>query len=241
MTSSQISNLPVIKVFVTELIKIAKSRKFFYQPREIINTELIPRISGKLNSNYIISLDIGSEKHEKQFEIHQPQQIHPPQQIYPPQQKKQIMQTSYQRAPAAKIIKIMPRQIQQITQITNSAQGKPYPAMHPPQTFQTEIKEDYGKITALLKDPSISSIECSGPDKNITIIRAGMKQLTKITLNPVEIKQFLEKVASIAKVPLIEGVFRAAVENFVINAVVSEIIGSRFTIKKQTPYALLER
>ena len=239
MTSSQISNLPVIKVFVAELIKIAKSRKFFYQPREIINTELIPRISGKLNSNYIISLDTSSEKHEKKFEIHQPQQIHPPQQIYPPQQKKQMEQHPYQRAPAAKII--MPRQMRQITQITNSAQGRPYPAMHPPQTFQTEIKEDYGKITALLKDPSISSIECSGPDKNITIIRAGMKQLTKITLNPVEIKQFLEKVASIAKVPLIEGVFRAAIENFVINAVVSEIIGSRFTIKKQTPYALLER
>jgi len=35
-------------------------------------------------------------------------------------------------------------------------------------------------------------------------------------------------------------VFRAAVDNFSLNAVVSEIIGSRFVIKKQNAYALLE-
>ncbi|GAJ17292.1 unnamed protein product, partial [marine sediment metagenome] len=43
----------------------------------------------------------------------------------------------------------------------------------------------------------------------------------------------LNQIAEQAHVPLIEGVFKAAVENFIIHAVVSDVIGSRFIIKKQ--------
>ena len=102
------------------------------------------------------------------------------------------------------------------------------------------VQGEYGKITPLLGDPSVSSIECPGPDKTVTIIRAGQRQFTKITLNQEEIKDLLETVAEQVRIPLIEGVFRAAVENFSINGVVSEMVGSRFVIKKFTPYAILE-
>ena len=110
----------------------------------------------------------------------------------------------------------------------------------PATSQQTTLTQDYGKINPLLQDPSISSIECPGPGKDLIIIRAGQKQSTKISLSPQEIKNLLKKIAESARVPLLEGVFRAAIDNFVINSVVSEVIGSRFIIKKQTPYAMLE-
>jgi len=47
-------------------------------------------------------------------------------------------------------------------------------------------------------------------------------------------------VARILRQPLMDGVFRASVEGFSINAVVSEMVGSRFVIKKSTAYGLLE-
>lgn len=104
-----------------------------------------------------------------------------------------------------------------------------------------EIKGNYGAIDTLIKDPSVSSIECQGEGKTILITRAGQKMQTKISLREEQIKSILETIAENAKVPLLEGVFKAAVDNFTINAVVSDLIGSRFVIKKQTPYALLER
>jgi len=56
--------------------------------------------------------------------------------------------------------------------------------------------------------------------------------LLKIVLSKDEIRNFLGKIAVDARVPLIEGVFHVAVDDFIINAVVSEDIGSRFVLRK---------
>jgi hypothetical protein len=101
--------------------------------------------------------------------------------------------------------------------------------------------QGYGKIDPLLRDPSVSSIECSGADKNLTIIRAGQRQMTKIILSLAEINQLLGIIADRAHVPLIQGVFRAAVDNFMIDAVFSDMVSPKFVIRKQTPYAMLEQ
>jgi hypothetical protein len=103
-----------------------------------------------------------------------------------------------------------------------------------------ERPEGYGKLQPLLVDVTVTSIECPGADKTITIVRAGQVQGTRISLSQMEINGFLKKVSEKSHIPLVEGVFRAAVDNFVLNAVVSGVIGSRFVIKKQTPYSLLE-
>jgi len=99
---------------------------------------------------------------------------------------------------------------------------------------------EFGKIDALIKDPSVTTIECPGPAKTIIIIRSGNREATKITLTQEEINEVLKKIAEIARVPLIEGIFRAAVRDFVVESVVSKTIGSRFVIKKYNPFALLE-
>jgi len=117
--------------------------------------------------------------------------------------------------------------------------GVPQPAFT--SSNFTEVRGNYGEIDSLIKDPSVSSIECQGAGKIILIVRAGQKMQTKISLSEEQIKKILEIIADNAKVPLLDGVFRVAVDNFVINAVVSEMIGSRFVIKKQTPYAILEK
>ena len=113
------------------------------------------------------------------------------------------------------------------------------PKMPAPPVAPAIITGKYGKIHNLLKDPSIIYIECPGVGKPLSIIRAGQRQATKISLNSKEIKELLEKIAEEAHIPLMEGVFKAAAENFIIHAVVSDVIGSRFIIKKQTPYGLL--
>jgi hypothetical protein len=118
----------------------------------------------------------------------------------------------------------------------------PQPIMPLPAAPQgAGLSQDYGKITPLLNDVSVSTIECQSAGKPLMIIRAGQKMSTKISLSAAEIKEILQKISDAVHIPLLEGVFRAAADNFSINAVISEMIGSRFVIKKQTAYALLER
>jgi len=102
------------------------------------------------------------------------------------------------------------------------------------------LSQHYGKITPLLDDDSISTIECYGAGKSLMVVRAGRRQPTRIVLNADEIKDILEKISDSVHIPILEGVFRAAIDNFSINAIVSEVIGSRFVIKKQNAYALMK-
>jgi len=121
---------------------------------------------------------------------------------------------------------------------------KPLPEIQKPLVipFQegTSVPHGFGKIDLLLSDPSVTSIECPAAGQNLIILRDGQKQFTKIFLSQEEIKNILGKIASEARVPLVEGFFRAAVGNFIINSVFSETIGSRFVIKKHNPYDFLE-
>ncbi len=109
-----------------------------------------------------------------------------------------------------------------------------------PGDRNADENEKYGEIAPLLNDGSVSTIECLGDGKELMIIRAGQKQKTRIALNATEIKDILEKIAEEAHIPLIDGVFRVTLKGFSINAVVSEMVGSRFVIKKSTAYGLLE-
>jgi len=117
-----------------------------------------------------------------------------------------------------------------------------HPQIAPPMPAgNVGLSQDYGRITPLLNDVSVSTIECQGAGVPLMVVRAGQRQMTRISLNAGEIKDVLDKVSDAVHIPILEGVFRAAVDNFSISAVVSEIIGSRFVIKKATAYALLER
>jgi Flp pilus assembly CpaF family ATPase len=100
-----------------------------------------------------------------------------------------------------------------------------------------EQQLDLGKLNPLIKDPTVISIECDGPDKNIMIkrIREG-KRITNIILDEQEIKEIIKTFSEAAKIPSHEGIFKAAVGKLIISAVISEIIGGRFLITKLSPF-----
>ena len=109
----------------------------------------------------------------------------------------------------------------------------------PPVEKNVGLSQDYGKITPLLNDDSVSVIECQGAGRTVMVVRAKRRQPTRILLSAGEIKEILEKISDAVHIPILDGVFRAAVDNFYINAVFSEIIGSRFVIRKPSAYSIL--
>lgn len=93
-----------------------------------------------------------------------------------------------------------------------------------------------GKISPLIFDPSVQSVECTGPDKPLIVNKTGVIQTTNTVLSTDDIKIILESVSQRTRIPLISGVFKAAFDNYLITAVISDFVGSRFVIQKKTPF-----
>lgn len=89
------------------------------------------------------------------------------------------------------------------------------------------------RILPILNDPTAFSIECSGPEKPLLINRHGSIQASQITLNAEEIKSVLQEISNRTRIPLITGTFKAAFDNFICTAVISDFISSRFIIQKK--------
>lgn len=89
-----------------------------------------------------------------------------------------------------------------------------------------------GKLDALIKDPLVKAIECAGPNQNIIVTQQNAAKKTNIILSREEIDEVVEKFSKAAKIPITEGVFRVVIGRLVFLAIISEVIGSRFIIKK---------
>ncbi len=90
----------------------------------------------------------------------------------------------------------------------------------------------YGKIQSLLMDPTIMSIQCSGPTQSLSIVKRGQRQTTKIMLSQDEINEVLTKFAEDAHIPFTEGPFQAIVNDMNIAGVSSSLVGSSFIINR---------
>lgn len=110
-----------------------------------------------------------------------------------------------------------------------------------PMQGQVSGGDVFKKVESLLRDPTIISIECPGPGRNILVKRYNQINLTRISLNAAEINAIIDDFSKKARIPLVGGILKAAVGNSVISAVVSEFAGSRFIINKITPYSILQR
>jgi hypothetical protein len=101
----------------------------------------------------------------------------------------------------------------------------------------TPIPKSYsislGKLDPLMNNPSIRVIECNGPDQNITI-RAPQTKQTEIILTKEEIDSILNGFSVTSGIPLEQGINNIVVGNLELSAIVSEVIGSKFIIKKIT-------
>ncbi|PIN89736.1 hypothetical protein COU60_02900 [Candidatus Pacearchaeota archaeon CG10_big_fil_rev_8_21_14_0_10_34_76] len=94
---------------------------------------------------------------------------------------------------------------------------------------------DLGKLNMLINDPWIQSIECSGPDKKVTVKKGAKILMTSISLPETEIKTILESFSRATRIPIAEGTIKAMHNNLMITGVISEFVGSRFIIQKVTP------
>ena len=85
----------------------------------------------------------------------------------------------------------------------------------------------------------VQLIECPGPGKNVLVKVRNKINLTKIAMNAQEIDKIIEYFSQEAKIPIINGILKAAVGDMVISAVSSQYAGSRFIITKKSPYSLI--
>ncbi|MBU2562473.1 MAG: hypothetical protein KKF68_02310 [Nanoarchaeota archaeon] len=96
----------------------------------------------------------------------------------------------------------------------------------------TNVQIDLDKLNPLVKDPMINIIECEGAKKNIIVSGRAGKKFTKIFLTEEEVNKVIKNFSEVSKIPTSEGVFRVAVGKLVLSAIISEVVGSKFIIKK---------
>ncbi|MFH1238095.1 MAG: hypothetical protein ABIH79_02570 [archaeon] len=256
---------PFIRKFVFAIIQSIRSQNFSYEEKHIIHADLVPMVSEKVMQSSLKEKEIPFVKENlKELVIPMGKPVVEVPKIpirllsimdrAPMEQKPIVIKAPVKQMP----ILLPPKQFieKQTLSPPQMIHHREIPApVSPPRQMQQisnqiiapyiqvgiESGQDYGRIKPLLDDPMISLIECSGAGEPVMILRAGQKQLTRITLSPDEIKRILQEISDNAHIPLLEGVFRASVGNFSINAIISDMVGSRFVIRKQTPYSLLER
>lgn len=233
---------PMVNNFIRRVIRYIRSTNICYEDRVCIHSDLVPKVSERvmqasmIRPNIIPPFSSILEEDEPTFEYNLPKRdmsklVEPIKRMY----RRPVYTPNLVDLESPIENNVGP-------QITNSPPVLPsVPQIKEPLVeLQDSLTTDYGKINDFLMDPTISFIECPGPGKPLVIIRAGQRQITRIFLTPEEIEEVIRKVSEESHIPSMEGVFRAAVENFVINAVISEMIGTRFVIKKNTPYSILD-
>lgn len=102
-----------------------------------------------------------------------------------------------------------------------------------PQMLQSGQIFGIDKIRNILSDPAVSMIECLGPGKPVMITRMGNVTTSSIILNDDEINEFMKDISQKTRVPIITGLFKAFIANFVVIAVISEFVGTRFVIQRR--------
>lgn len=134
---------------------------------------------------------------------------------------------------------VLPKQ----TRILRIPEQKLPPNLQYLRPTPTEKTIDLNKLNPLIQDRIVRLIECNGPDKNIIVSGSMGVKKTNIILSKDEIGNIIKKFSETAKIPIHEGIFRVAVGKLILTAIISEVIGSKFIIKKivYNPYPILRR
>jgi hypothetical protein len=91
---------------------------------------------------------------------------------------------------------------------------------------------ELGKVDPLIIDSIVKSIECPGPGENL-VVQGGMgTKKTGIILTKEEIDDVIQRFSKETKIPAQEGVFKVVAGRLAFLAIISEIVGSKFIIKK---------
>jgi hypothetical protein len=101
-----------------------------------------------------------------------------------------------------------------------------------PLAFQRIAGISFGKLTPLIQNPTISMIECPGPFKNIIFRTYNIRKSSSIILSKEEMQDIVLQFSRTAKIPIIEGLFRAWIDKFLVSAIVTNKQAANFIIQK---------
>ncbi|MSS74211.1 hypothetical protein EXS72_01055 [Candidatus Pacearchaeota archaeon] len=107
--------------------------------------------------------------------------------------------------------------------------------------IETKINSNLAidKLNFLIRDPSVTEIECSDSEKNILVKKGGSVQRTSVKLSIEEVYQLIGEFSQKTKIPVIDGTIKTAFNNLILTAVLSETLGPRFIIQKKNPFKQL--
>lgn len=100
---------------------------------------------------------------------------------------------------------------------------------------------DLGKLHPLIRDSLVKVIECNGPDEKIIVMGTMGRKSTKIILTKEEINDTINKFSEAAKIPVHEGVFKVVFGRLIFSAMISEVVSSKFLIRKMVPGPVLTK
>jgi len=221
------------EILIKEQIKSSKEfRKFFLLQ---FTKELIKH-SGEgevFELKNILKKEADEKKQEIKKEKKKIQQII--------KEKKEPLLTLKEKLPLRnKLFKPIPRPPITRSRILRIPEPKLPPRFQYLTPTPTKIQIDLEKLNPLIKDPAVKVIECNGPDENI-IVRGTMgAKRTNIILNKEDIDNIIKKFSETAKIPIHEGIFRVVVGKLILSAIISDVVGSKFIIKKMI-YSLVFR
>jgi len=93
------------------------------------------------------------------------------------------------------------------------------------------VEIDLSKINPLIKDPAVRVIE-GNQDENVIVSGTMGTKPTSIILNKEDIDRIINKFSEVSKIPVTSGIYRVVVGNLILSAIISEVISSRFVIRK---------
>ena len=115
-------------------------------------------------------------------------------------------------------------------------------AARTPQTLlQVDINQlpTAEKLNFLIKDPAVTEIECVGAYQQLLVKKGGSIQKTHVKLSIEEIYQLIAEFSQKTRIPVLDGTIKAALNNLIITAVLSEMLGPRFILQKKNPFQQL--
>ncbi len=95
-----------------------------------------------------------------------------------------------------------------------------------------------GKIEPILRDPTVLSVECPGPTKNVLVGKVNGIQTAPFSLTQEEINGIMNEISEKTRIPILQGLFKAVYNDLLVTAIISDYIGTRFFIQKRTPFGM---
>jgi hypothetical protein len=117
----------------------------------------------------------------------------------------------------------------------NSSDGQMMPSLGSKISGSAETKIDntkLGSLIYLLSDSSVSSLECPGPGKPIVLNKSGNMENSSMTFSQDDIKAVMDEISRKTGQKFDSGFVKAAIGNFIVSAVISDFVGTRFVIQK---------